>query len=206
MGTKYNRNKDIRNGIFKHVYISNPTVTAADAVIAAEQNMADALKKKRTATSTTNTPRPSPTYKNFAHSAANKKATKYPAQHTSTTKMTHLPAPALNPAPEKLSVELPIITRPLRDTAPPPRVATLIYLSPPTPSSTTYKDVLMGIDIPRVNPSQRPPNVPTDQTAAPLVPKAAPPRRSPCIAALNIQLQDIRKPETAEPNGVEANG
>ena len=30
---------------FKHKYISNPTVTAADAVIAASQNMADSLKK-----------------------------------------------------------------------------------------------------------------------------------------------------------------
>ena len=30
----------------KHKYISNPTVTAADSVIAVAQNMADSLKKK----------------------------------------------------------------------------------------------------------------------------------------------------------------
>ena len=39
--------------------------------------------------------------KMFAHAATNKKSTKNPAQHTLTTKMTHFPALALNPAPEK---------------------------------------------------------------------------------------------------------
>ena len=62
VGAKDKSDKDVRNGIFKHKYISNPTVTAADVVIAAAQNMAEALKKKRTAISTTKLSQPSPTY------------------------------------------------------------------------------------------------------------------------------------------------
>ena len=59
---------------FKHKYISNPTVTAADAVMAAAQNMADALKTrmnrhlgKKSLTTLYNL------QKSFAHAAANKK-------------------------------------------------------------------------------------------------------------------------------------
>ena len=58
----------------KHKYISNPTVTAADAVMAAAQNMADALKTrmnrhlgKKSLTTLYNL------QKSFAHAAANKK-------------------------------------------------------------------------------------------------------------------------------------
>ena len=90
---------------FKHKYISNPTVTAADAVIAAAHNMADSLKTKtnrhigdEALTSFSNL------QKIFAHDAANKKAAKDPSQHTPNTKMIHLPVPALNPTPENLSV------------------------------------------------------------------------------------------------------
>ena len=60
---KNSRASRISSMVFlKHKYISNPTVTAADVVIAAAQNMAEALKKKRTAISTTKLSQPSPTY------------------------------------------------------------------------------------------------------------------------------------------------
>ena len=126
--------------------------------------------------------------------------------------MTHLPAPALHPTPQKLSVVSPIRPRPLHQTAPPPRVAfrppprmaTPLDLSPPTPSSTAHEGVLMGIDSPRVPPPQQSPNVPTTQTTALIFPKAAPWRCSPLIAALNIQRQYIRKEETAYPPDVES--
>ena len=127
---------------FKHKYISNPTVTAADAVTHAAQNIADALKTKRN--SHLGDESLMDLYnlqKIFAHAAANKKIAKDTAQHTPTTKMTHLPTPALNTAPEKLSVATPIRPPPLHDTATPsrvafwtpPRVDTHLDLSPPTP-------------------------------------------------------------------------
>ena len=127
----------------------------------------------------------------FAHATANKKSAKDPAQHTPNTKMTHLPAPSLNPAPEKLSVASSISPLPLRDTAPPPRVA----FRPP-PRVATPPDIF---------PPTSSPNVPTSQTAAPLIPKAAPPCCSPRIAALNIQRQVIRESETAAPHDLESN-
>ena len=170
MGAKDTSNKDIRYGIFKQKYILNPTVTAADSVIVAAQKMADSLKTKmnrhlgnKTLTTLSNL------QKIFAHASANKKATKDPAQHTPNTKMTHLTAPALNPALEKLSVASPIIPLPLRNISPPPRAAfrpppmvlTPLDLSQPTPLSTANKSVLTGIENPRVPPPKRFPNVPT---------------------------------------------
>ena len=127
--------------------------------------------------------------------------------------MTHLPAPALNTAPEKLSVALTICLRLLRDTdplprvafRPPPRMATPLDMYQPIPLRTINKGVLTGIDSLRVLLQQRSPNFPTAQTMAPLVPKATPPRRYTCIAALEIHPQDIRKAETAAPPNVEAN-
>ena len=92
----------------------------------------------------------------FAHAAANKKAAKYPEQPTPNKKMTHLPAPTLNPALEKFSVASPISPRPLSDTAPHPRV----YFRP-SPSVATPLDL---------SPTTPSPNVPTAQTAALLVP------------------------------------
>ena len=114
---------------FKHKYISNPIVTAVDAVIDAAKKMADALKTKmnlhlgKEARTTL-----SNLQKIFARAAVNKKAAKDPAQYRPTKKMTHLPEPAFNPAPGILSVESPIIPGTLRDKHPPPRVA----FRPPT--------------------------------------------------------------------------
>ena len=82
----------------KHNYISKPTFTAADAVISVAQNMADTLKKEPTPRQRSPHGPLQPT-KIFAHAATNKKASEDPAQHTPNTKMTHLPAPALNTAP-----------------------------------------------------------------------------------------------------------
>ena len=192
----------------KHRYISNSTVTSADAVISAAQKMADSLKTKmnhhlsnKAITTFSNL------QKIFVHAAANKKDSKDQAQHTLKKNMNHLPAPKLNPALASLSVASSISPPPLRDTDPPPRVAfipppretTPLDMSPPTPSSTTNKGLLAGIDIPRVTLTQRFSNVPMAQTTEPLVPKAAPPRHSPCISALNIRNQYIREAETAAP-------
>ena len=44
MGKQNTRTKSIRNGFFKHKYITNPTVSPKNAVIAAAANLADALK------------------------------------------------------------------------------------------------------------------------------------------------------------------
>ena len=105
--------------------------------------------------------------------------------------MTRLPVPALNPAPEKLRVTSPISPHPLRNTDPPLRVD----FRPPL-------RVFIPLDLYPPNPS---PNVLTAQTVALLVPKAAPPCRSPRIAALNIQRQDIIEADTVAPTDIEAN-
>ena len=72
---------------FKHKYISNPTVTAADAVIDVTQNMYDALKTKmyyhlgdKALTALSNL------LKIFSHAAANKKSAEYLSQHIPNTK------------------------------------------------------------------------------------------------------------------------
>ena len=46
MGAKNKSDKDIRHGIFKAQIYFNPTVTAADAIVASAKNMADSLKTK----------------------------------------------------------------------------------------------------------------------------------------------------------------
>ena len=144
--------------------------------------------------------RSSPTSKNLRQRRRKQKSATDKSQHTPTTKMTHFPVPALNPAQEKLSVASPIRPWPLCNVDPHPRVTFIplprvakpLKMSSPTPSITGQKGVLTGIDNPRSPPPQRSPNVSTDQDVAPLVPKAAPSRHSPRVAALNIQRQDIR--------------
>ena len=85
---------------FKHKYISNPTVTASDAIISAAQNMADALKNQMNRHLGNEALMALSNLQNiFVHAAANKKSAEDTAQHTTTKKMTHLPAPALNPTP-----------------------------------------------------------------------------------------------------------
>ena len=97
-------NKNIRHGVFQKKYISNPTVTAVDDVLAAAQDMAAALRTKldrhlgeESLTALANL------LLIFAKAAEQKKTTDEPTQHASPQKLTHLP----QPKPEKFIVALP---------------------------------------------------------------------------------------------------
>ena len=153
----------------KHKYNSNPTVATADAVLAAVQNITDALLK--------NEP---PPWRQIIHGPL--QPTKHLLSHRRKQKIirgsntTYAHYKNYSPScirtqsrPGKLSVSLPIIPRPFRDTSPPPRVAFIppprvakpLDMCPPTPSRTSQRGVLTGIDIPIVLPPQRSPNGPT---------------------------------------------
>ena len=124
---------------FKHKYILNPTVTAAEAVLAAAQDMAAVLRKKldhhlgeEALTALANL------QLIFVRAAEQKKTTDEPTQHASPQKLTYL----TQPKPAKLIVAS-SSPQPRRDVTPPPRLALTVphprvdtppYLSPPAPS------------------------------------------------------------------------
>ena len=149
-------------------------------------------------------PQPS---KNHYTSRHNSEGSRKPAIRAA-TKKTHLLAPKPTPAPEKLLVVSPVGPQPLHDTAPPPRVALSrppprvakpLHPSPQSPSDTTPIKLLTRPNGPGVSQPRRPRTVPTARAAALTVTKAAPPRRSPRVADLNIKHQDFGEVEATSP-------
>ena len=144
---------------FKHKYISNPTVTASDTVLAAAQDMSAALQTKldrhlgkESLTALANL------QLIFAKAEEQKKTTKEPTQHKSPQKLTHVPQ--LKPAKFIVTSSIP---QPRRNASPPPRLD--LTVPPPRVDTPPY----------------------LAQSTEPPVPEAVPPRRSPHVAAIDIQ-------------------